>query len=653
MATSLHAAAFAHAREKPPRLVLLFAVLTAVSVAAAGAVIVVVVRHYDVAQAERAAIDRARFAAEAVLRPSLHAEDLAHRVTGTRKRALDRLFARRVLMQGLERATLYGASGAVVYTTGRGPTAGRSEEQLHEALAGTAVSDLATATDGSRVLGTYVPLALGSGRVGGVVRLEQDYGPIAASAQRFAWLVAGVLEALLLVLLLAFVPVLARAASRIRAHVRELEYHVLHDELTGLPNRQAFRGEAMRMVAAQGDGVLAILDIDGFTEVEETLGERGGDGILLSVAERLSFELDDVVALARLGDDEFGVLLDESGVGRVDDLAARAGRALSLPIVVGGVRVAATVSVGAAFIEPGADFETLMRRAATALSLAKRPGQSSLQICGSEVDLRDVSCLAMVAELRDALENGELLVHYQPQSDLTTRRIRGVEALLRWEHPEDGLLPADRFIGYIERSGLSKDVRELVLERSVAQWRAWRDLGIDIELAINLSPVDMLDVSLPEDIERLLARYGLPARRLVLEITERLLLADVRRARAVVESLTCIGVRIAVDDFGTGYSSLASLRSFPIRQVKLDRSLLTDVPGDPGAESIVGGCVEIAHGIGATVVAEGVETPDQWRFASLMGCDIAQGYLVGRPGPADELTPLLAAPNHVPLTVVA
>ena len=459
------------------------------------------------------------------------------------------------------------------------------------------------------------------------------------------------LEALLLVLLLVLVPVLARAASRIRTHVQELEYLVLHDELTELPNRQAFRGDAMQ-VAAQGDGVIAILDIDGFTEIDETLGERGGDGILLAVADRLSFELDDVVALARLGDDEFGVLLEDSGVGRVDELAARAARALSLPIVVGGVRVAVTVSIGAAFVERGADFETLMRRATTALSLAKRPGQSSPQICGSEVDLRDVSRLAMVAELRDALDNGELLVHYQPQSDLTTRRIRGVEALLRWEHPEDGLLTADRFISYVERSGLTKDVRQLVLESSIAQWRAWRDLGIDVELAINLCPVDMLDVSLPEDVERLLVRYGLPARRLVLEITERILLADERRVRAVVERLTGIGVRVAVDDFGTGYSSLASLRSFPIRQVKLDRSLLTDVPGDPGAEAIVGGCVEIAHGIGATVVAEGIETPEQWRFASLMGCDIAQGYLVGRPGPADELTPLLAAPNHVPLTLV-
>ena len=653
MAGLRHAASLRRSPERPPRFVLLFALLSALCVAAAGAVIVLVVRHADVARAQQAAAERALFAAHAVLRPEIRAEDLASPAGRARRRELDRVLAQRVLANGFERVVLYGARGTPTYAGGRHmPDERRDGVRLRQALGGVSGSEVTTGANGSRAYATYVPLALASGEIGGVARLDQDYAPIAVSADQFSWVVAGVLEALLVVLLVVFVPMLARAASRIRGHVRELEHCLAHDELTGLPNRQAFREATEKLLAADGSGALAILDVDGFTDVDEALGERGGDTILLEVAERLRYELDDVVLLARLGDDEFGVLLRNATPDDVEELAERAERAVATPIQVGGVRVAVTVSVGAALTEPGAEFETLLQRATTALSIAKRPGQPSTKICGAEVDLRDISCLTLVAELRDALANGELLVHFQPQSDLTTRRIRGVEALLRWDHPHDGLLTADRFIGQVERSGLSKEIRRLVLERSVAQWREWHGLGVELELAINLSPVDMLDVSLPEDIERLLDRYGLPSRCLVLEITERMLIADERRARAVVDHLTGLGVRIAVDDFGTGYSSLASLRSYPIRQVKLDRSLLAGVPGDPSAEAVVGGCVEIAHGVGATVVAEGIETPEQWRFVSLMGCDIAQGYLVGRPGPADALTPLLTAPNRIPLTVV-
>jgi diguanylate cyclase len=194
-------------------------------------------------------------------------------------------------------------------------------------------------------------------------------------------------------------------------------------------------------------------------------------------------------------------------------------------------------------------------------------------------------------------------------------------------------------------------LRRLVVAEAALQWRTWYELGFDLEVAINLAAVDMLDPTLPDEIEFVTARHGLPPGNLVLEITERALIADERRARTIVERLDGLGVRLAVDDFGTGFSSLASLRAFPIRQVKLDRSLLADVPGDEAAEAIVGGSVEIAHGLGALVVAEGIETIAQWQFAHTMGCDIAQGYLVGRPAPAGELRQLLDAPRLAPLSV--
>jgi diguanylate cyclase (GGDEF)-like protein len=643
----------ASVRERPPRLVLLFALLTALGVAAAGAVILVVVRHADTAQVQRQAIDRAQLVVQGVLRPELRAVDLSSRPGSARTRRLDRLFAERIFLQGVEGARLYGANGRASYAAGAKDEAIAGDRGLvREALGGAVVSEIARSDGGSRVLRTYVPVARASGEVAGVVQLDQAYGPIEESAHRFSWLVAIVLEVLLVVLFVVFVPLLARVSTSIRRQLEQLEHVATHDDLTALANRLGFRRATEELLATAGSGAVLLLDVDGFSEVNETLGAKSADALLLEVADRLRYELDDCVCLARLGEDEFGVLLRDGERAQIDEAGRRIETALSTPILVDGIRLAATMSIGVTVLEPGVDFEVLLARAGTALSLAKGSGNDSLQICGAEVDLRDISRLAFVAELRDALQDGDLVVHYQPQSDLTTRRVRGVEALLRWEHPQDGLLTADKFIRYAERGGLGREIRQLVLESSVAQWQRWHELGLDLELAVNLSPADVLDASLPEDIAELVSRYGMPSWRLILEITERTLISEERRARLVLDRIADLGVRLSLDDFGTGYSSIASLRRFPVQQVKLDRCLLAGVPGDLSAEAIIGGCVEIAHGIGANVVAEGVETREQWQFVSLMGCDVAQGFLVGRPRPADELTVLLNASNHVPLTAV-
>jgi len=639
------------ARERSPRLVLLFAVFTALGVAASAAVILVVVRHADTARAQGQAIDRARFAARAVLRPELRAADLSGRPARGRIRELDRLFADRVLLEGIRGAMLYGSDGHVTYSTDNRVADESTKARLHTALAGTVVSEIATAEDGSRVLRTYVPVGIGPARVGGVVALDQEYAQIEAAVRRSSWLIASVLEALLLVLFLMFLPLLARVSSRIRRHVDELEHVATHDELTGLPNRLALRRAGQEMSAAARSGVLLLVDLDGFSEINDCLGWQSGDVLLTQAATRLRRDVPDAHLLARLGEDEFAVLMCDARRSEIEVASERVRRSLATPFAVDGVRVAVSVSVGAALLpEHGSDFGTVLRRAGTALSNAKIEGQSSVQVYDSAHDKSDVSRLAFAAELREALDSGQLLLHYQPQADLTTQRIRGVEALLRWDHPQRGLLRAEEFISYAERNGLAIDLRHFVLETSARQWRDWHEIGIDLELAVNLSAVDMLDVSLPDEIEDLIHRYEIPPWNLVLEITERTLIGDERRARHVVDRLAEIGVRLALDDFGTGYSSMASLRSFPIKQVKLDRSLLAGVPGDAGAEAIVGGSVEIAHGVGATVVAEGIETRDQWRFVFLMGCDVAQGYLVGLPAPADDLTALLGAPRLIPLT---
>jgi EAL domain-containing protein (putative c-di-GMP-specific phosphodiesterase class I) len=300
------------------------------------------------------------------------------------------------------------------------------------------------------------------------------------------------------------------------------------------------------------------------------------------------------------------------------------------------------VSMGAAALgEQPDDFVSLIRRASAALSVAKEAGDGEVRIYEPGHEAREASRAALLAELREGLENEELLVYFQPQVDLVTRQVRGVETLLRWQHPERGLLTAGEFIHEAERSGLAREFRRFVLESSARCWRDWKALGLTLEISVNLGPVDLLDTSLPNEVAALLETYGIPPWNLILEVTERTLIVDERRTHEVTGALRELGVRLAVDDFGTGYSSLASLQRFPVQIVKLDRSLLANAPAEPAAIAILRGSIELAHAIGATVVAEGVETREQWDLVHALGCDIAQGYLVGRPAPPDDVVLLL------------
>jgi diguanylate cyclase (GGDEF)-like protein len=639
----------ASAQERPPRLVLKFAVLTALGLAAAALAILVVVRQTSTSQAEQEAIGQARFASEAILEHELRVADLAAPMSAVRRGQLDRLFHARLLLEGIRGVTLYRDDGRSTYSSVGAATAEPVPPRyVQDALAGTVVSDVGPATNGpGQVLRTYVPVVLGAAKVKGVAVLEQDYEHIQEAARHSTFLVAGVLEALLVLLFVIFVPMLARVSSRIRRHVAELDEMASHDDVTGLRNRLGLR-RAFEETLAGGSqsGALLMVDLDGFSEINDVFGPELSDALLAEAAERLRLEFDHDL-LARIGEDEFGLLLPTSRRAEIAAAAERIQRSLDQPFAVGGVRLAVGTSAGAAlFGEHGSDFATLLRRAGVALSIAKQEGQSSFQVYEPGHEASDVSRLTLTAELREALEAGRLLVHYQPQVDLATHTARGVEALLRWDHPDRGLLTAGAFIAQAERTGLSQDIRRLVLETSLRQWQEWSALGIDLELAVNLSTVDMLDVSLPDEIAELLHRYGVPPWNLILELTERTVIGDDRRAGQILDLISRIGVRIAIDDFGTGYSSLASLRRLPVHQIKLDGSFVAGVPGDAADEAIVRSTVRIAHAIGATVVAEGVETHDQLERVTALGCDIAQGYLIGRPAPADELTAVLQeAPN--------
>jgi diguanylate cyclase (GGDEF)-like protein len=630
-----------------------FAVFTALGLALAGAVIVVILRQADAVRAERDALDRSRFVTQALLSQELRAGDLTGPARPARLRELDELFAVVVEPDSADRGTLYDSEGRATYSTDHrsiGSTA-TSPEYVREALAGTAVAHV-EASGSLPVLSTYVPVVLGPGETRGVVVLTEDYGPIAAAARHSSLIVAGVLEGVLLLMFLILVPVLGRASARIRSHVGELDRLATHDELTGMYNRLGFRRAVDEAISSRPDQPIALLlvDLDNFHEINDTVGSDSGDLLLKQVAERLEAGATGCGLSARLGEHGFGLLLDRNGREEVVRTAESVQNLLAHPFPVHGVRVGIDARIGAATRpEHATDVETLLRCAGVALSAAK--ATESVEIYDASHDSRNLAQLELASDLRAALPAGELVVHYQPQADLATRRVRAVEALLRWQHPERGLLPAADFVRIAEDSGLVTALDRFVLETAASQWQQWNSRGIKLELSVNVAAVDLLDVSLPDHVGALLQRYELPPEQLVLEITERSLLGDERRVSEVLERLNGIGVRLAIDDFGTGYSSLAYLQRLPVRQVKVDRSFVTGIPGDESAEAIVRATVLLAHTLKATVVAEGVESAAQWKRAAQLGCDIGQGLFVGDAVSAEELTDALDRPS--PLVVAA
>ena len=310
------------------------------------------------------------------------------------------------------------------------------------------------------------------------------------------------------------------------------------------------------------------------------------------------------------------------------------------PLTVGGIQVSLEARVGAAGVAPCVDFERLLHRAGMALAAAKEDGRE-VAFYSSADGRCDRARLTLVNELRAALRSDQICVHYQPQLELATGSIRAVEALARWQHPERGLLAAGEFITAAERSGLVSEISRQVLASSARQWQVWNRQGITLDIAVNLSAVDLLDLALVAEIAALLDESGMPPEHLVLEITERTLLQDEQQAHTVLTQLNAIGIRVSIDDYGTGYSSLASLRQLPIQEVKIDRCFVTGIPTDTSNDAIVRSTIDLAHALGAIVVAEGVETTSELQRLADTDCDLAQGYLIGRPLPADELAQLV------------
>ncbi|MFQ5471535.1 MAG: putative bifunctional diguanylate cyclase/phosphodiesterase [Dehalococcoidia bacterium] len=423
-----------------------------------------------------------------------------------------------------------------------------------------------------------------------------------------------------------------------------------HDALTGLPNRALFEDRltvAVSQARRSGEALAVMyLDLDRFKLVNDTLGHGAGDRLLSMVADEISGLLREGDTVARVGGDEFTLLLPQvSGSEDAIEVANRILAQLKKPKRLAGQEFRVTTSIGVTFFPgDGEDPETLLRNADTAMYRAKERGRDNYQLFTPAMNASVVQRLALERDLRRALEREEFEVYYQPFASISDGQIVGAEALVRWNHPERGLVPPDEFIPFAEETGLIIPLGEWVLTEAVCQAKAWIDEGLPpLRLAVNLSVRQLQDDPLVDMVSSILKRCGLPAERLQLEITEGAMMDSVESAIRVVNDLRHLGVGVAVDDFGTGYSSLSYLKRFPIDTVKIDRSFVRDVTIDPNDAAIVTTVLAMARSLGLHVVAEGVETRQQLEFLREHGCDEFQGYLLSRPIKADEYVKLVSA----------
>jgi diguanylate cyclase len=440
--------------------------------------------------------------------------------------------------------------------------------------------------------------------------------------------------------------------TRMRRRVRNAEAHLHYlahvDPITGLPNRHAFNERlafALSKVDQFGGAVgLLLLDLDNFKIVNDTLGHQNGDKLLALVAQRLTECLRNVDIICRIGGDEFAVIL-EARAEAIDSasVAEKILEALAAPVALDTREIYVTASIGISlYPQDGADLQTLTRNADTAMYQAKGKGKNAYEKFHQEMDRRAQKRLSLETSLRKALERDELLVYYQPQIDLQEGRIAGVEALLRWNHPELGMVGPNDFIPMAEESGLIVPIGRWVLHTACRQVAAWRDAGFGtIHVAVNLSVRQTKDPHLMGDILAALHQAGLAPAQLELEITETALMENVLANVELLHRLQTEGIRLSIDDFGTGYSSMAYLKRFPIDQVKIDRTFVRDIPGDGDDEAIISAIIAMAHSLGLSVVAEGVETEAQLQFLRAARCDIMQGYYLARPLPVEQMTDLL------------
>jgi diguanylate cyclase (GGDEF)-like protein len=483
----------------------------------------------------------------------------------------------------------------------------------------------------------------------GAFEIYVPWTPIASQIQANTRRLLLVLVGGLVLLWAVLFRIVVGASRRIRRDRDELARRAdenqrlaMFDHLTGLPNRLLFFDRVSQTIAAsarEGTGVaVLLLDLHHFKDVNDTLGHERGDELLRQVGPRLEGVLRASDTVARLGGDEFGIALAGLATpAEAEDVARKLTDALEAPFQLDGIDIALGGSIGiAAYPDHGDQPDQLLRRAEVAMYVAKA-ARAPFELYAPAQDTYSTDRLALVADLRKAIDEGALTVAYQPMIDLSRGAIVGVEALLRWTHPTQGPIGPDTFIPLAEHSGLIGRITTFVLEAATSQARAWQDAGLELTVSVNLSVRDLQHPGLAATVAETLRANGLSPRRIRLEITEGSVMDQPDRALATLKELAAVGVSLSVDDFGTGYSSLAYLQRLPVDELKIDRSFVLGLAGSSSDGEIVRSTVGLGHNLGLSIVAEGVEDESSLAFLREVGCDIAQGFFIAKPMPPESI----------------
>jgi diguanylate cyclase (GGDEF)-like protein len=513
-----------------------------------------------------------------------------------------------------------------------------------------------------RLLAVYVPLRVGtdgrftedaSAKIVGAFEIYLPYQPIANAINHDTHRLFWTLALGLALLYLAVFRIVARASRDLRRQVETNRHQAMYDMLTDLPNRALFTDRLEQVaVHARRNGTVAaalLLDLDRFKEINDALGHESGDQLLRHIGFRISQRLRAQDTVARLGGDEFGVVLPglthaRDAIAVAEDIAA----ALEETFDIDNIEIDVRASIGVACTDDADDAAALLRHADVAMYVAKR-SHSGIELYSKQHDLFSAERFALASEVRRAIEQHELVVHYQPKIDLRTGRADSVEALVRWQHPTRGLLGPGEFLPVVESTHLIKPLTLYVLDAAMRQIHAWNEAGERIRVAVNFAAACAGDTRMPVQVAELLARHDVDPALLEIELTETAVLEDPTRAKLVLEALSTLGVRSSVDDFGTGYASIAYLTGLPISTLKIDQSFILDLSA-AGNLAVARYTIELARTLGLVTVAEGVETEENLRILQELGCDEAQGFFWARPQPADACLAWIQSHNRVEAT---
>jgi diguanylate cyclase (GGDEF)-like protein len=587
--------------------------------------------------------------AETAVEPILDGRPIAKGLSPTEVAAMNRLVKRAEGDHNVLRMRLQDMNGHVVYSddgSGFSKTPDDDAEGADHGEITAELTHLNADSDDSGPLGpkaveVYLPLTAGSPEhTVGVFEVYLPYAPIAIDVDAGLHTLYRDLLLGLGALYIALFVISVSVSRRLRQQVRENKFLAEHDPLTELPNRSLFHQRAQEAVvhAVRTDAraAIAIVDLDRFKEVNDTLGHDSGDQLLTQLAQRLADHTRPQDAVARLGGDEFGVIL--SDVGDAEEVLRRLRDIIENEVEVSGLPLSVESSIGYVISpDDGIDVDDLLQHADVAMYVAK--GQHSGVVrYDAEHDHYDAANLGLIADLRRAIDADELVMHYQPKAALSDGRIEAVEALVRWQHPTLGLLYPDRFIPMCEQTDLIDRLTTWVMRTALTDIR---DLG-EVAVSVNVSARTLGRSRFADQVIAVLADLDVPPERLIVEITETALLTDPPRAAAVLAQLDAIGVRVSLDDFGIGQTSLGYLSSLPVHELKIDKSFVMDMMANPAHAAIVRSIVDLGHNLSLQVVGEGVETDAVFATLREAGCDLAQGFLLARPMPAEQLRGFLS-----------